>query len=304
MNLNIFNKKISLICFSFLFFFAGKLGDLEQAEKVFSSMTKHNIVSYNILLNLYGLYRQPDRALKYFNQMSQQGHRPDQKTYFLLLHTLSQTSSKINDVKRIFSSIEQTQRGPLLITAMIAALARADLYDEVNQLLNTLPKEDIFYYAIKTNSNEEFFKKFNYSKTITREQLALYDLLMSNLYSYAGVPDNWTTISEFFNKNSMLTKILSRSWFEKPSGQIEYFQSANLNLSSCSHSEKVAIEKAIDEQKESSLPFLIGKNHRACVDCHSYFKQLSSRSEKKIILRDSTCFHAFSSGRCIYDDSL
>ncbi|CAF4657550.1 unnamed protein product [Rotaria sp. Silwood1] len=277
----------------------GKLGNLDQAEKIFHSMSKHNIVSYNVLLTLYGLYRQSDKALNCYNQMYQQGHRPDDKTYVILLHTLSQTPNKINDVKRIFFNIDENKRGPMLTSAMIATLIRAQLFDEVNELLKKLPKENILFYAIKANVNEAI-DKFNYPILITNEQLALYDLLMSNMYTYGGLNDRLTTIDKMLYENNKLKNMLSYSWFEKTNGKIEYFKSTGSQLENCEHTEKRAIENALEEQKHLSLPILIGKNHRICNECHEYFKKLSfsSASKKNIYLRDSTRFHLFSSGIC------
>jgi pentatricopeptide repeat protein len=260
-------------------------------------MSKHNIVSYNILLNLYGLYRQSDKALKLYNQMTKQGHRPDDKTFVLLLHTLSQAPNKINDVRRIFLNIEENKRGPMLTSTMIAALIRAELFDEVNDLLKKLPKENILFYAIKANSNKTM-DKFNYPISITNEQLALYDLLMSNMYTYAGLHDRLTIIDEMLYENEKLRRILSYSWYEKPDGKIEYFKSTNSQLADCEHTEKLALSHALNQPNTSSLPLLIGKNHRTCSECYEYFKNTSSSSKNKIYLRDSTGFHSFSNGIC------
>jgi hypothetical protein len=226
--------------------------------------------------------------------MCQQGHRPDDKTFVLLLHTLSQRANKINDVKRIFSSIEENKRGPMLTAAMIAGLIRSELFDEVNQLFKKLPKENFLFYAIKANINPTN-DQFHYPIKITNEQLTLYDLLMSNIYSYGGYHDRLTIIDELLYNNKNLENILSYSWFEKSNGKIEYFKSSNSVLANCEHTEKLALENAIEEQN----PILIGKNHRLCDDCHEYFKKLSfSSSKKNISLRDSTSFHLFSSGVC------
>ncbi|CAF3985831.1 unnamed protein product, partial [Rotaria sp. Silwood1] len=197
-------------------------------------MSKHNIVSYNVLLTLYGLYRQSDKALNCYNQMYQQGHRPDDKTYVILLHTLSQTPNKINDVKRIFFNIDENKRGPMLTSAMIATLIRAQLFDEVNELLKKLPKENILFYAIKANVNEAI-DKFNYPILVTNEQLALYDLLMSNMYTYGGLNDRLTTIDKMLYENNKLKNMLSYSWFEKTNGKIEYFKSTGSQLENCEH---------------------------------------------------------------------
>lgn len=280
------------------FFFLGKLGNLDQAEKIFHSMSNRNIVSYNILLNLYGLYRKSDRALNCYNQMLQQNHRPDDKTFVALLHTLSQTPNKINDVKRIFYNIDQNKRGPMLTAAMIAALTRAQLFDEVNDLLKNLPKENILFYAIKANLNESI-DKYDYPIVITNEQMALYDLLMSNMYTYDGLNDRMATIDNMLYSNENLKNILSYSWFQKPNGIIEYFKSAHSSMEKCEHTEKIALMTVLEEAN-LSLPVIIGKNHRICNGCHEYFKKvsLSTPSKKNIYLRDSTRFHLFSSGKC------
>ncbi|CAF1426096.1 unnamed protein product [Rotaria magnacalcarata] len=231
----------------------GKLGNLDQAEKIFHSMSKRNIVSYNTLLSLYSLYRESDKALNCYNQMTQQSHRPDDKTYVALLHTLSHTPNKINVVKRIFSTIEENKRGPMLTAAMIAALVRAQLFDELNDLIKKLPKENILFYAIKANINKAM-NKYDYPMLITNEQLALYDLLMSNMYTHAGINDSMTTIDEVLYENETLKSILSNSWFEKLNGKIEYFKSTNSKLENCEHTEKLAIMSALEEQQTSSLP--------------------------------------------------
>ncbi|CAM4877110.1 unnamed protein product [Rotaria socialis] len=278
----------------------GKLGNLDQAEKIFHSMSKRNIVSYNTLLSLYGLYRESDKALNCYNQMIQQSHRPDDKTYVALLHTLSHTPNKINVIKRIFSTIEENKRGPMLTAAMIAALARAQLFDELSDLIKKVPKENILFYAIKANINKAM-NKYDYPMLITNEQLALYDLLMNNMYTHAGINDRMTTIDEMLYKNEKLKSILSNSWFEKLNGKIEYFKSTNSKLENCEHTEKLAIMSALEEQQTSSLPVVIGKNHRICHECHEYFKTVcfTSTSKKRIYLRDSNCFHLFSNGEHI-----
>ena len=256
-------------------------------------MPKHNIVSYNILLNLYGLYRQSDKALQCYNQMRQRGHQPDEKTYVLLLHALSQSSKAIDQSQRIFAGLEEKKRGPMLTAAMIAALTRAQRLEEVKDLLKTLPKENILFYAIQANIDPSH-ASFPHPISITNEQLAMYDLLMSHMYTYAGLQDRLTTIDEMLYANEQLKGILSYSYFERANGTIAYFQSPSTPLQPCEHTEKLALAAALKEHEHSTLPILIGKNHRVCSECHNHFKQASVK--KKIYLRDSTRFHLFSNG--------
>ena len=285
----------------FHLFLSGQLGDLNQAEKIFHSMSKHNIVSYNLLLNLYGLYRQPDKALASYNQMCQKSHRADDKTYVLLLHALSQSPSKIKDSQRLFASIEEGQRGPMLTAAMIAALVQAQLFDQVNALIEKSPKEIIFYCAVRANINASD-PPFPYPTAISHEQLAMYDLLMSSMHTYAGVPDRLSTVDELVYNNEALKSILSCSWLQKSDGTIEYFRSNTANLEACEHTERLALASALTEQEHLSSPILIGKNHRTCNECVQHFKERSLASPKRPLhLRDSTRFHSFLNGVCSSD---
>lgn len=267
-------------------------------------MPKHNIVSYNILLNLYALYHQTDKAWQSYQQMCQQGHRPDEKTFVLLLHALSQTPTKIKESERIFSSIEPKRRGPMLTAAMIAALTRAQRFDQVKEMMKSLPKEKLLYYAIKANvdaSNDSF----EYPITINHGDLAMYDHLMSNIYHYAGLPDRLSTVDETLYNNHPLRSILLYSFYEKTPGVIQYFKGTGKDLQLCQPTEQLALNDAVKSQEQLSSPILIGKNHRLCQECYEHFKNISrSRPKKKILLRDSRRFYVFLDGACSLDLSF
>ncbi|KAK6152711.1 hypothetical protein DH2020_012350 [Rehmannia glutinosa] len=67
------------------------------------------------------------------------------------------------------------------------------------------------------------------------------------------------------------------------------------------HSEKLAVAFGIISTPPGS-PIKVFKNLRTCVDCHTAIKFISSIAERKIIVRDSSRFHCFESGRCSCHD--
>ncbi|KAL3640261.1 hypothetical protein CASFOL_015229 [Castilleja foliolosa] len=67
------------------------------------------------------------------------------------------------------------------------------------------------------------------------------------------------------------------------------------------HSEKLAVAFGIISTGPGTV-IKIFKNLRTCVDCHSAIKFISSIAERKIIVRDSSRFHCFESGKCSCND--
>ncbi|EYU39396.1 hypothetical protein MIMGU_mgv1a026743mg, partial [Erythranthe guttata] len=67
------------------------------------------------------------------------------------------------------------------------------------------------------------------------------------------------------------------------------------------HSEKLAVAFGVISTPEGSS-IKVFKNLRTCVDCHSAIKFISSIVERKIIIRDSSRFHCFESGKCSCGD--
>ncbi|GFQ01935.1 pentatricopeptide repeat-containing protein at4g37170 [Phtheirospermum japonicum] len=67
------------------------------------------------------------------------------------------------------------------------------------------------------------------------------------------------------------------------------------------HSEKLAVAFGIISTEPGTV-IKVFKNLRTCVDCHSAIKFISSIAERKIIVRDSSRFHCFESGKCSCND--
>ena len=67
------------------------------------------------------------------------------------------------------------------------------------------------------------------------------------------------------------------------------------------HSEKLAIAFGLISTDENT-PIMVFKNLRACTDCHEFGKKVSMVTGRRIVVRDSTRFHHFESGKCSCND--
>ncbi|XP_073133891.1 pentatricopeptide repeat-containing protein At4g37170 [Henckelia pumila] len=63
------------------------------------------------------------------------------------------------------------------------------------------------------------------------------------------------------------------------------------------HSEKLAVAFGVISTPPGTQ-IKVFKNLRTCVDCHTAIKFISGIVERKIVIRDSTRFHTFESGKC------
>lgn len=67
------------------------------------------------------------------------------------------------------------------------------------------------------------------------------------------------------------------------------------------HSEKLAVAFGIISTPQGT-PIKVFKNLRTCVDCHAALKFVSKIAGRRIIVRDSSRFHRFESGKCSCND--
>ncbi|CAF1426362.1 unnamed protein product, partial [Didymodactylos carnosus] len=111
-----------------------KCGDVETAEKIFSSISKRDIITYCAMINGYGLNGCGAEAVDLFYKMKIEAKIiPDQQAYVCVLNACSH-SALVGQAKSIFKSIEN--KDEKVYTAMVDTLARAHLFDEAQQLID------------------------------------------------------------------------------------------------------------------------------------------------------------------------
>ncbi|CAF5210132.1 unnamed protein product, partial [Rotaria magnacalcarata] len=67
-----------------------KFGDIQNAERIFRSNTKKDIISYNVLINGYNLNGESSKCFKILEEMSREGIVPNEITWNILIGACSQ----------------------------------------------------------------------------------------------------------------------------------------------------------------------------------------------------------------------
>ncbi|XLR52715.1 hypothetical protein S83_003387 [Arachis hypogaea] len=62
-----------------------KIGDMDSAEKVFVNMSRHSVVSWNVMIAGYGNKCNSEKAVEYLQRMQCCGYEPDDVTYINML---------------------------------------------------------------------------------------------------------------------------------------------------------------------------------------------------------------------------
>lgn len=99
-----------------------------------------------------------------------------------------------------------------------------------------------------------------------------------------------------------LTKEMEKNGYRPDTGVVLHDINEEMKVEwVCGHSERLATVFALIHTG-SGLPIRITKNLRVCADCHTWMKNASKVSERKIILRDTNRFHHFEKGKCSCND--
>ncbi|XP_010468211.1 PREDICTED: pentatricopeptide repeat-containing protein At3g16610-like [Camelina sativa] len=170
-----------------------KCGKLDVAMRVFDTMHKRDIVSWNTMLFGFGIHGLGKEALSLFKSMRDTGVNPDEVTFLAILSACSH-SGLVDEGKQLFKSMSQGDFNVIPridhYICMTDLLARAGYLDEAYDFINKMPFEPdirvlgILLSACWTYNNvelgDEVSKKMQ-SLGGTTEGL----VLLSNTYSAA-----------------------------------------------------------------------------------------------------------------------
>ncbi|CAN1305811.1 Pentatricopeptide repeat-containing protein At4g02750 [Linum perenne] len=295
-----------------------KCGKINTARKVFDTMKKRDVISWNSMIDAYGIHGLV---------LSACGH-----------------SGLVDEGKHWFSSM--TRDFGIIpridhYICMTDLLSRAGLLDEVYKFIQDMPfKPDVRIWgsvlaSCKIHKNIELGERV--SKEIERlgpESTGNF-VLLSNMYSTIGRWDDAAQV-RLTQKEMGFKKSPGCSWIEID-GTIHAFvggdrshplsQQINKKLDELQvemkklgytaessyvfqdveeeekdtillyHSEKLAIAFGILSLSPSK-PILVTKNLRVCGDCHSAIKLISLITKRDITVRDASRFHHFKDGNC------
>jgi pentatricopeptide repeat protein len=120
-----------------------KCGSLEDARRVFDEMQIKSLVTWNSMITSLGVHGCGDEAIGLFAEMERANVWPDAITFVGVLCACVQTDN-LEEAQRYFKCmVEHYGITPVLehLTCMIELYRRADMLDEVCELVNTMPAE-------------------------------------------------------------------------------------------------------------------------------------------------------------------
>ncbi|CAN0880556.1 Pentatricopeptide repeat-containing protein At1g11290, chloroplastic [Linum grandiflorum] len=237
----------TIVCNALIDMYA-KCGKIYTARKVFDTMDVRDLISWNSMIDAYGIHGLGKDALSLFEEMQVEGTMPDDVTFICLLSACGH-SGLVAEGKKWFSSMTQDfgikPRMDHYI-CMTDLLSRAGLLDEVRKFIQDMPfKPDVRIWgsvlaSCKIHKNIELGEQV--SKEIERlgpESTGNF-VLLSNMYSTIGRWDDAAQV-RLTQKEMGFRKSPGCSWIEV-GGNVHTFVGGDR-----SHPESQQINKKLDE---------------------------------------------------------
>ncbi|XP_044483293.1 pentatricopeptide repeat-containing protein At2g03880, mitochondrial-like [Mangifera indica] len=311
-------------------------GSMEDAEKVFSRMSKADVVALNSMIKAYSQNGYPRKAIILFQKMVEEGIKPTNISFLAVLSACSH-SGLVQEGHKLFESMKKDygiQPEETHYSCMVDLMGRAGQLENALDFINNLPIKPTapiwrpLLAACRWHSNlrmaEFVAKKILH---LDPKDGTVY-VILSNMYTEAGKH------LDAENQRKLMTleeaaKEPGCSWIEVDNKIYRFFsrdkshpampkvyeklkqvkqQMENIEQTPYGkediilhHSEKLAVCFGL-----ISLPakkqIRVFKNLRVCRDCHSFMKYISKIAEKEIVLRDNYRFHHFKQGSCSCGD--
>ncbi|KAJ3701134.1 hypothetical protein LUZ61_004839 [Rhynchospora tenuis] len=208
------------ICNSLITMYS-RCGYLDDACKVFSEMSRRNVISWTSMITGYAKHGYADTALALFDQMISSGVRPNGTTYTAVLTACSH-AGLVHQGKEHFSSMQRVHKIlPRMehYACMVDLLGRSGLLDEAMNFINSMPmKADTLVWrtmlgACKVHGNVELGEIAAKNILQIEPQDSAAHVLLSNLYAKAGKWDGVAKIRVAM-KEQNVNKEAGISWLE------------------------------------------------------------------------------------------
>ena len=124
------------------------LGSIDEANEVFSLLTRPNVYTWNAIISANARHGQGDLALKLYYQMLDVHGEPDDFTFLGALKG-SIAAGSLTDAKVIHHHVARTEYESdiMVTTALMDAYAKCGGLEEVTREFNTSPKRDVLTWS-------------------------------------------------------------------------------------------------------------------------------------------------------------
>lgn len=172
----------------------GKFGSLDEAQRLFDTSSKRDVIMWNSLIHSYGQHNRLEKALQCFEEMERQGVRPNATSFTCILGACSH-AGLVDVGKQYFRKmISDYGMVPKLehFTCMVDLLGRSGLLAEAEEMLENMPfSHDTVGWtsllsACKAHGDIQLGSRcFDRLIRMDPQQASAY-VLMSGIYTAAG----------------------------------------------------------------------------------------------------------------------
>nr|KYP70960.1 Pentatricopeptide repeat-containing protein At5g03800 family [Cajanus cajan] len=202
-----------------------KCGSVDDAMRTFNDMPCTNVVTWNTLISGNLMHRQGDRALEIWMEMQEEGIKPDQVTFVLVISAYRQTDSNlVDDCRSLFNSMRsvyQIEPTSEHYASFISVLGHWGLLQEALETINKMPFKPSALIWRSLLEGCRLHKNAMIEKWAAQNILSLEPkdpstfILVSNLYSASGRWDRSEMVRESmrekgFRKHPVQSWIISQ----------------------------------------------------------------------------------------------
>ncbi|KAA8549749.1 hypothetical protein F0562_001233 [Nyssa sinensis] len=194
-----------------------RCGKMQYAEKIFKTLPKRNIVSWNAMIAGYGMHGRGCDAMLAFSQMLEDGCKPNGITFVSALSACSHSGLIEKGLQLFHSMVQDFYITPELVhyACVVDLLGRAGCLDEAREFITSMPIEPDASVWRALLSPYRVYSETKQAKIIFEKLIELEPtnagnyILLSNIYAAEGL---WSEVRK-------LRLLLEEKGLKKPPGK-------------------------------------------------------------------------------------
>lgn len=210
-----------------------RCGSLKSAQKVFKSLLRRDVISWNAIIAAYGMHGCGKAALAAFSHMKKDGLTPTSVTFVSVLSACSHSGLIQEGWKYFYSMTQDYNITPEVVhyACMVDLLGRGGLLDEAIMFIASMPIEPdasvwrALLSACRVHSDAKLARTV-FKKLVELEPMNIGNyVLLSNIYAAGGL---WEEVRNLRRegKDKKLAKPPGKSWIAIRS-QVHRFTAAD-----------------------------------------------------------------------------
>lgn len=171
-----------------------KCGCIKEAHWIFGAMPNRNVVSWNAIINAYGLHGYGEAAMLMFSCMQKEGVKPNKSTFVSLITACSHTGMVMEGLNcfhlmsKVYNIIPETKH----YACVVDLLGRAGHLKEACEFIERMPldPDDVVWGALlgaaRIHKNVELGELAGKKALELRPEEPGYYILLANIYAAEG----------------------------------------------------------------------------------------------------------------------